>query len=181
MEYTYSFEFARSEHVRACYAIHRHAMRGRWTKRLTRVGLFLFAVFVVINMAADIGRGQFPAMIPALIVLMALPFAPVLNGYLAARQWEKVNPIGHRTVTVGFDRDRFHTASYVGSVDLRWPAVKQIVETPTFLLVYVADRVAYYVPKRTIPTEDLTAIRQLLRSLIDSKHVHVPLDTPSAV
>jgi hypothetical protein len=166
---TFSFEFDRGEHVRACRAIHRHALRPRWTKPLLRAGYVLFLVFVLVNMAADLQREQFPAMLPALAVLVASPFLATLSGHAQARQWLKLNPPGSRTVTVTMEEERFRSSNHVGAGEVRWPAAKQVVETSDFLLVYVTKGVAHYLPKRAIPDGQLPGVRQLISSQVGSR------------
>jgi len=145
-------------------------------RRSVGVGLVLFGVFVVVNMAADVQRGRFPAMLPGFVVLVALPFIPVLNGLAAARQWEKLNPSGHRTITIELDEDGFRSATYVGALEIRWAAVKQVVETSEFLLVYVTERFGYYLPIRALSALDLSRVRQLVRSRVDQRRVHLVKD-----
>ena len=176
----FSFEYERAEYLRAHRAIRRHAMRGRWMRRLVQIGLVLFGIFTVINMAADIQRGSYPAMLPGFLAVVALPFIHGFNGYMAALQWEKLNPVGHRTVTVRINEDRFGSASHVGAVELRWVATKQVVETSEFLLVYVTESVGYYVPVRAMSAVDRSHVRQLVRSQVDPKRVHLAGDGASA-
>ena len=77
----YSFEFSRSEHVRACRAIHHHSIHRRWVRRLLRVGYALLGIVVIVNMVADFRRGLFPAMLPLFVALAVWPFVVVLSGY----------------------------------------------------------------------------------------------------
>ena len=155
-------------------------MRSRWQRRSIQVGLVLFGVFAVVNMAADIQRGRFPAVLPGFVALVALPFIPVLNGYAAARQWEKLNPSGHRTITIKLDEDGLRSATYVGALELRWAAVKQVVETAEFLLVYVTERFGYYLPVRAMSAVDLSRVRQLVQSRVDQRRVQLAKDAASA-
>ena len=124
-------------------------------------------------MVVGLPREMIPSMVPIFVVLVFAPFVPLLTGYLQARQWQKLNPPGHRNLTVTFGEDAFRSSSYVGSSDIRWIAVKQVVETPEFLLIYVTEKIAHYVPKRAIAAAELPLVRQLLSSRVDSRRVHL--------
>jgi hypothetical protein len=168
-----TFEFSRREHVRACRAIHRHAIHRRWLRLALRVGWVMLAALAMVNIAANFGWEQFPAMLALLVWLAVWPSVPTLTGYAQARQWEKLNPPGNRDVTITVGEDAFRSASYVGSADVRWAAVKQVVETPEFLLIYVTDRIAHYLPRRAIPDGALPEWRRLIASRVDSGAVRL--------
>jgi hypothetical protein len=169
----YSFEFERAEYVRANRTISKHALRVRWQKYLVRTVLWVFGIGMTINVWADFQRGRFPAVLPALILLASLPLIPTLNGIVAARQWEKLNPAGHRQMTVGVGEEGFRTASYIGRTELRWAAMKQVIETDEFFLFYVTGRIAYYLPKRVVPEVQLSPLRNLVRARVGSELVHL--------
>jgi hypothetical protein len=169
---TYGFEFDRREHVRACRAISRHAARTRVLRYVWRIGLGVFAMFVLINMAADLARGSFPAMLPALlIVVVATTVLPALSGYVAAQQWERLNRAGHRRVEFAFDGAGFRNTSHRGTLEIRWEAVMQVVETRDFLLFYITWQTASYLPTRAVP--DLPALREAIRARVPAEHVHL--------
>lgn len=168
----FEFEFQRSEHVRACRAIHRHALRNRPVRIALYVGLLVYGVVVVGNIAADLSRGSYPASLPALIAF-AFPVLPTLNGYFAAREWEKHNPVGRRRITIAIDDMVFRTSSFAGTLELRWDAFKQVVETPDFMLFYVTNQIAHYLPKRAMPVSALPQIREIVRSKVAAERVHL--------
>jgi hypothetical protein len=56
-------------------------------------------------------------------------------------------------------------SSAAGSTFLRWEAVLKAIESKEFLLLYLSNAQAIYVPKRVIDSEStLEAVRQLLRT-----------------
>ena len=174
--FLYTFEFNRAEHMHACRAIHQHAMRNPWGRRILLVAIWIFGIMFVINIGADLQRGRFPAMLPGLIGLVLLPAMPFISGYASARQWEKLNPAGHRAVTIDLGNAGFHTSSFPGSTDLRWEAIKQVIETREFFLFYVAPKWAYYLPKRVVTAEDASGVRRVLLAEIAPGHVHLLAD-----
>jgi len=65
----------------------------------------------------------------------------------------------------------FESREYVRAVratgsNLRWRAMKQVVETKEFFLFYVTAAIAYYLPKRIVAAQDLAGVRDLV-------HAHV--------
>ena len=135
--------------------------------------LWTFGVMVVINMAADVRRGSFPAALPGLVAILAIPAIPTLNGYFAARQWERLHPVGQRRIEMTFDDAGIRASSLPGAVEIRWEAVQQVVETSEFLIFYWTAQVAHYLPKRAVPASDLPALRDVVRSKIASGRVHL--------
>jgi hypothetical protein len=148
-------------------------------RRWLRFGYVVVCIVVIVNMAANFGSERFPAMLPMVVVLAGWPFVPVLNGYAQARQWQRLNPPGHRTLTITIDQDRFRSASFVGGADVRWPAVRQVVETRDFFLIYVTDRHAHYLPKRALAAGDLSRVRENMSSQMDEERVHFVPDVDS--
>jgi hypothetical protein len=173
--YAYTFEFARGEHIRATRAIYKHRMHDRWRRRFLLLSVLLFAAFVVANTAADLRRGRFPGMFAAWVVFAAWPFLPLLNGYLAARKWEQLNPAKHRTVSFRVGDDGIRSTSFPGSVDLRWAGIKQVIETSEFLLFFMTHQAAAYLPKRAVPDVDIGQLRQMIRLHGTREHFRVAL------
>jgi hypothetical protein len=169
----YAFEFNRAEYVRACRAIHKHAIRNPWIRRIFLKTIWVLGILFVINIGADLRRKQFPVMLPGLIALVLFPGIPFINGYVSARQWEKRNPAGRRTVTIDIGDAGFHTSSFLGSMDLRWEAIIQVVEIREFFLFYVSHKVAYYLPKRVVTTQDASEVRRIVLAQITHKQVHI--------
>jgi hypothetical protein len=174
--FEYSFEFNRAEHLRACRAIHKHAIRNPWSRGIFLGTLWLFGIMFVINIRADLQRKRFPVMLPGLIALASISAIPFINFYVSARKWEKRNPAGHRTVTINVSNAGFHTSSFWGSTDLRWEAILQVVEIREFFLFYVARKVAYYLPKRVMTAQDTSGVRRVVLVQISPAHVHMLAD-----
>jgi hypothetical protein len=143
---------------------------------LLRAGYLLIASALIVGVVTGFRREQLPPTLAVFVWVAFWPFATTLSGYVQARQWEKLNPAGNRTVTITVSEDAFRSASYVGSTDVRWAAVKQAVETREFLLVYVTDRIAHYVPKRAIADGGLPRVRRIISSRVDRRHVRLFTD-----
>lgn len=45
-----------------------------------------------------------------------------------------------------------------GAVELKWHAVKRVVEADGFLLMYITPEIVYYVPKTSVASGDWTKI-----------------------
>jgi hypothetical protein len=163
-----AFEFNRREHIRACRLIDKYAIRNRilrwsWRLLLSILGLFI-AIVSIGQFSAGYWQTATIGLIP-LVSLSLLPFLPLVTAYGAARQWEKLNPAGARTVTVDVNEDVVATTSSVGRIELRWSAVRQVIETPEFFMFYMTDKAAIYLPKRTVQP----SCRITLRSLVQQR------------
>jgi hypothetical protein len=171
-----AFEFDRKEHIRACRLIDKHAIRNpiwRWTWRVLLSILGLFIVIVSIGQfAAGYWQTATIGLIPV-FSLSLLPLLPLVTAYGNARQWEKLNPAGSRTVTFDANDDAVATTSSVGRIELRWSAVKQVIETPEFFLFYMTEKAAMYVPKRTVQPQERTALRSLAQRRTPNNRVRL--------
>jgi hypothetical protein len=159
-----TFEFNRQEHIRACRLIDKHAIRNPVWRRSWRVLLSTLGLFIAVVSIGQFSAGYWQTATVGLIPVVSLsllPLLPLVNAYGAARQWEKLNPVGARTVTFHANDDVVATTSSVGSIELRWSAVKQVIETREFFLFYMTDKVAMYLPKRTVQPSERTALRLL--------------------
>jgi hypothetical protein len=161
-----AFEFDRREFIRASRLIDRHAIRNpiwRWASRaiLSIAALFL-GVMAIGQFWAGYWQTAAIGLIP-LLGLLAMPLLPFLTAYGAARQWEKLNPAGARTVTVEVNDDVVATSSSVGRFELRWSAAKQVIETPEFFLFYMTDKAAVYLPTRALQPSSVGQLRSLVR------------------
>jgi hypothetical protein len=159
-----AFEFNRREYIRACRMIDKYAIRNpiwRWSWRvlLSIVGLFI-AIVSIGQFSAGYWETATIGLIPV-VSLLLLPLLPLATAYGAARQWEKYNPAGARTVRFDVNDDAVASTSSAGRVELRWSAVRQVVETPEFFLFYMTDKTAIYVPQRTVHPAERIALRSL--------------------
>ena len=57
----------------------------------------------------------------------------------------------------------------IGKHQLKWSAIRRVVETPNFLLFFVTDNDAHYLPKRAVPTAAaLAEVRALIKRTVPS-------------
>jgi hypothetical protein len=169
MPYSYVFDFNRREHVRACRQTDRHAIRRRWLRRLTRLAMTVGGIFFAAVAAGQWVQGAYLTAWMFLVWSALLALTPLFSTFVAygnARQWEKRNA-GSRSVTFDIQSDGVSSSSGIGRMEMRWVGITQVVETPEFVLFYITEKMAMYLPKRAISAHDLVAIRDLTRQ-------HVP-------
>jgi len=167
-DYTWTFEFDTREHQRGDLAIMRHERWSLW--RQLAGGAVGACALMTLVMAVVNPTMRATAL---LIAVMSAFWVSILllRGVLSAYQFKKLNPPGHREIMIGLNVDGFRTATFVGRVNINWPAIKRVVETSAFFLFYVTGTAAYYVPKRVIPANQLPGVRELVRERVAPPHV----------
>ena len=170
--YKWVFEFDEREHIDAGRAITKFASNAYWRK-LAIVAwsiLVLLTLLLAATNASDSGFFNALWLLMILIVTLALPW---LQGVMGARQFKKLNPEGHRTLTFAIDDDGVRSTSFVGESKLRWQAVHHAVETREFFLFYVTKNVAHYLPKRVIAPAELFEVRKTMLGQVPAARVRV--------
>jgi hypothetical protein len=98
-----------------------------------------------------------------LLIVFVLP-------YFSARSNFRSQKALQQTTNYTFSEEGIQTESETASSRTDWSNVHQVVETGSYLFVYLAKNLRYVIPKRCVPdAEELVVLRQILRAGVKGK------------
>jgi hypothetical protein len=165
---TVAFTWNAEEHVRALRAIFRHLLIPAWIKVLVGLCLGILAALVLAAVVtAASAETALASVLPWVIIAgLWILFVWQLNPRLNARAWAKRHVSGDKTITQRFTPQGLETSSDAGTSLTRWHVIRRVVETESFLLLYLSWQYAVFVPKRALSPEQFSAIRARLEQVL---------------
>jgi hypothetical protein len=101
-----------------------------------------------------------------LLIMLVLPRVAI---WLAARLQERhLGPNG-RLLTATLIDEGYSTSNSKSQFAVQWHGMLKAVETPEFILLYHAKANAFYLPLRAVPSDQLAAVRALLREKLGDR------------
>jgi YcxB-like protein len=151
--------------------------RSRWYRTMEYGYVVMPLLLVGISLLA--GRGILAAVRANLFWLIGLPFlgfvvVPWLNRWSTARVLRS-NPALGGAQSIAFTSDGLAMENRAGSSLVRWPTLLRVIEERNHFLFYYTRNCAYYLPRATVPADELPA----LRAFID-EHVTAPKEFASS-
>jgi hypothetical protein len=130
------------------------------------IGLVLLILVALLGAAI---QGSVMELLPWVLLLFWLALIAGGASWLTAWQIRRNNP----NMVAGFEHVLSSAGYHVtcGNVDstVAWSGLVKIVETANFFLLYPTRTSAYYIPKRALKPEGLTAIRTLVLEQVPEK------------
>lgn len=147
---TASFMWDRAEHRRLVGQITRHMKRG-WLARFGWVAVAAIGLAsVAVNGMMGEWEGAWWTLVPAGYLLLISLLARFVSPWFAARRYPLQHPCVTSPFSVTLTGEGVRTVCNHSDVLVKWDGVRRAVETPEFLLFYVSDRCAQYLPKRAL-------------------------------
>jgi hypothetical protein len=162
----YTFPWDAGEYTRAVAAIGRHMRTGRAMQVFWWVVILVFGLSVAIILArADDPVAALVPITPWLLLFLAsMATGRWVLPRLHARRFARESPDARHPLTVGVGAEGIEVASFSSSGRLSWNGIHRVVETPEFFLFYINPRLAHYLPKHAISSEDeLGQVRRIAR------------------
>lgn len=117
-------------------------------------GLFLFYV--------PFSLGRTPSLYETFVALLALFFLPLVSALTLFLVRQK-NAFAQGPFKYTFSDEGLQIDGPLVSSTTKWPAVRRVAETRSFIFMFVATRKAQCLPKTGIAEDRLTAIRAILK------------------
>ena len=164
---TYTFDWRSEEQARVSGLLVREAnSRGFW--RLVKWAVWGFTAFVAYATVLPLTQGDVVGaigMIPLLVlmilwVLLFAGFGGRFQAWYARRQDPNV---GYPFVAT-LDDAGLQMVLKTSTFQIRWDGTYKVRETPHFFLVYYSKRCAYYLPKRVLSEDEVSRVRDLIRT-----------------
>ena len=100
-----------------------------------------------------------------LIITLTLAFTPLITAF-TVWMYRRKNRLVQGAHRITFEDEGVRVAAPAFDTLLRYSAIRKVAETKRFLLLFFSAYGAQYVPKRVIPPEQLSTLRQLLRERV---------------
>jgi hypothetical protein len=99
----------------------------------------------------------------------------LLNRSAPKQQWAS-SPSWERNKTIELDSHSFRTTDQVSKLELAWPCIQKVRETPNLFVLQAESTLRYLIPKRAFKDEqELTRLRALLQNaVVDSEFLVGP-------
>jgi hypothetical protein len=167
--FEYTWSWTQEDHILASRQTRSHAIGNHLGKALP--WLMAIPVALLIFSAAIDRRHSAASILVAAapwLVILGLWFGLLYWWFprmtarrLAAQDLSTRAPIRHVISEAGFAVNANGAA-----ITLSWDHIKQVVETPEFLLFYYTNNCAYFTPRRAIPDGELPPLRSLLHRVL---------------
>lgn len=161
------FEWQRSEHARVTSLLVRELFSSgfrrviKWAVIAILVIEFLFIVVMTVMGEHDSVLRLGPLVL--VVGTLAWLFYPI-TGRIRAWQMQHSDPNVKHPITHTLDENGYHISTHTADIDLKWPGIYKVRETPEFFLVYYSRRYAYYLPKRVIDgQEEVSKLAEWIR------------------
>ena len=178
--FEYTWQWTQKDHILAYSQVRKHAIGNRLTKALP----FLMAIplaMLAFSAALDPNHSASSILVAGApwVVIIGLWFGLLYYWLprMAARRLSTQDPSTKAPIRHVISDSSFALTSSGAAVTLNWDYIKQVVETPDFLLFYYTNNCAYFTPRRSIPDTDLPALRDLLHRVLGPR-ARVPMATP---
>jgi hypothetical protein len=96
------------------------------------------------------------------IILAAFLFTPLILA-LSLLMTRRKNPLAVGPFKTSFDDEGIHSSAETFNSTIKWKAVTRVVETRSFIFLFIAPRRAQCIPLADIPPGLLAPFRQLIR------------------
>lgn len=167
--FEYSWQWTQRDHILASGQVRKHAIRNWLSKALPYlmvIPLVILACAAVLDpnqsaMSILFSSGPYIVMIGVWFGILYYWVPRATARRLSTQDPSTRGPIRH-TIT----DTSFAVTSVSAATTLNWDHMKQVVETPDFLLFYYSNNCAYFTPRRAIPDADLPALRALLHRVL---------------
>ena len=163
MALRFSFRPTPAEHARAATIILRRK-RGFW------IFIIVLVLVVVAPVLFAALKGYPATRIVASLVPYLLIFGVLFLGMPLWQRWAlqrvyRTTPSLQHEQTHEFSEEGFRLSNPLSNTLIRWDAFVDALETREFFLFYISPSIAYFLPKRAVPTHpELQELRVLLRA-----------------
>jgi len=170
----YRFRWTAATHRSFYRALQREVSR-RGVLRFVVPGAIVVVVAVTLLaiIGARVPAGTVLLTLSPYLVLFALWLALLKWGlpYVSAYSYRRAHApcIPHDQIRV-VNADGFEARCVTSTVQVRWPGIVRVVETPEFLLFFTTPSCAIQLPKRAVPSEEaLEELRTSLRHYLGAR------------
>ena len=163
---SYTFDWQRDEHAKVVGILVRELFSTgfrRVLKWLVAAILVVEGIYVVVMVA--LGELQHVLVLIGLLAVV-IPLAIMfyrITGQVRAWQLGRADPNVKHPIKHTLDEAGYHIVTHTATIDLKWDGLHKVRETPDFFLVHYSRHYAYYLPKRVLGSEDVDAVRSLIR------------------
>ena len=163
MELRFSFRPTPAEHARVLTLMLRRK-RGFWIAVIV-VAIVVLTVAIVPALQGRPAGEIFWTVLPYLLI-----FSLLLAGLPYIQRWQlgrfyRHTPILQQEQTHELEEDGYKMSNPLSNSFVHWDAFAEVLETKEFFLFYPSRSIAYFLPKRAIPTpEHVQQLRSFLRA-----------------
>jgi hypothetical protein len=173
----YTFDWRPDEHVRVTSLLVREQFSSGIRRALKWGVVVVLVLGAVVAMATALSGSLAEAMpLGALVIAVAalvLAFGR-LAGWIQAWQLKRTDPNVAHPITHSLDESGYHVSSRTTDVDLKWEGLHKVRETNDLLMFYYSSRLAYYLPKRALPSpEEVSELRAWVQAQLPPEVAYV--------